>query len=109
MSENNRIIKVRIFGEEYPIKGDFNDDQEAEEYRQHVLKIARYVDEKMHEMAEKSVNRSPKNIAVLTVLNIADELFCLKRERESQLSNISEKADMLVDRIDSELHSAVSG
>ncbi len=109
MSENNRIIKVHIFGEEYPIKADFEDESEAEEYRQHVLEVARYVDQRMHEVAERSANRSPKNIAVLTALNLTDELLRIREEREIQLLSISQRADVLIERLDQRLHSAPSG
>jgi len=109
MSENNRIIKVHIFGEDYPIKGDFKVEAEAEEFRQHVLEVARYVDKRMHEIAERSANRSPKNIAVLTALNITDELLRLKKEREAQLSSICQRTDVLIDRLDERLTSASSG
>jgi cell division protein ZapA len=109
MSENNRIIKVHIFGEDYPIKGDFEDETEAERFRQHVLEVARYVDKRMHEIAERSANRSPKNIAVLTALNIADELLKLDKEKEAQLSSIYERTDVLIDRLDERLTSAPSG
>lgn len=109
MSENNRIIKVHIFGEDYPIRGEFEDDSSAEQFRRHVLEIAGFVDKKMHEVAEKSANRSPKNIAVLTALNITDELFKLREEREAQLSSICQRADVLVERLDERLTSAPSG
>ena len=109
MSENSRIIKVHIFGEDYPIKGDFEDQAEAEQFRQHVVNVARYVDKSMHEIAEKSANRSPKNIAVLVALNITDELLKLKEEREAQLSTISQRTDVLIERLDDRLPSASSG
>ena len=106
MSDDNRVIKVHIFGEDYPIRGDFDNDEDAEQFKQHVLEVARYVDQKMHEIAERSANRTPKNIAVLTVLNVADELLKLKREREGQLSDFRQLADSLADRIDEKLLSA---
>ena len=109
MSENNRTIKVHIFGEDYPIKADFKDETEAEQYRQHVLEVARHVDKKMHEVAERSANRSPKNIAVLTALNLTDELLKMREEREAQLSSFCQRADVLIERLDQRLHSASTG
>ena len=109
MTDDNRIIKVHIFGEEYPIRSDIENDQEAEEYRRHVLEVARYVDQKMHEMAESSANRSPKNVAVLVALNVTDELLKLKKNNEDELSRISHQADNLIERLDEKLMSASSG
>lgn len=109
MSENNRIIKVHIFGEDYPIKGDFEDEAHAEEYRELVLDIAKYVDQRMHDVAEKSSNRSPKNIAVLTALNITDELLRLKRENEELKSSVNQKAGLLASRLEERLSSSPSG
>jgi cell division protein ZapA len=109
MSENNRIIKVHIFGEDYPIKSTFEDDAQAEQYRQHVLEVARYVDKRMHEVAERSANRSPKNIAVLTALNVTDELLKLRKEEEARFSSMCERADGLSERLNEKLTSAPSG
>jgi cell division protein ZapA len=109
MSENDRIIRVHIFGEEYPVKGEFENDAEAEIFRKHVLEVARYVDKRMHEVSERSANRSPKNIAVLAALNIADELMKLKEENEAQISSFCQKADDLADLIDERLLSVSSG
>ena len=109
MSENNRVIKVNIFGEDYPIKGDFQSEAESEEYRLVVLKVAAYVDQKMREIAEKSANRSPKNIAVLTALNITDELLRLKRENEELKTSFREKVDTLANRLDEKLASSSPG
>jgi len=109
MSDDNRVIRVHIFGEEYPIRGDFDTPEEAEEFRQHVIEVARYVDQKMHEVAERSSNRSPKNVAVLAALNVTDELLKFRKERESQLSSLEEKADDLAGRLGEKLISASSG
>ncbi len=109
MSENNRIIKVHIFGEDYPIKGDFEDEAQAEEYRELVLDIAKYVDQRMHDVAEKSSNRSPKNIAVLTALNITDELLRLRRENEELKSSVNQRAGHLASRLEERLSSSPSG
>ncbi|MBN1884658.1 MAG: cell division protein ZapA [Candidatus Krumholzibacteriota bacterium] len=65
--------KVEIFGQEYKIKG-VGDPR-------YIHKIAGYVDMKMREIAHSSGIMSQSRIAILTALNIADELF---QERESK-------------------------
>ena len=69
MSDNQKteeVVKVTIFGEEYSIRG-YADTE-------YILRVADYVDKKMREIALRSKNRAPHKIAVLTALNLADEL-----------------------------------
>jgi len=62
-------VKVMIFGQEYVIAG--------EEAREHILRVADYVDSKMNEIA-KSVKTSQLSlIAVLSAVNIADGYFSI--------------------------------
>ena len=66
--ENNKV-KVKIFGQEYVISG--------EEAREHILRVADYVDSKMNEI-EKSVKTNQLSlIAVLSAVNIADGYFSI--------------------------------
>jgi cell division protein ZapA len=110
MPDNNRIIKVHIFGEEYALRGgEYVDEAEAVRFRQHLMEVASFLDQKMHEMADRTSNRSPKNVAILAALNVSEELLRLKREREDQISSISSAADELVERLDQKLLSASSG
>ena len=86
--ENNKI-KVRIYGQEYTIIGE----REKEE----IEKIASYVDERMHFIAQNSSIGSTSSLAVLSAVNLADELFSheneLKelREANERLSSDNEK------------------
>ena len=67
--------KVEIFGQEYKIKGVGNP--------QYIHKIAGYVDKKMREIAHSSGIMSQSRIAILAALNIADELYQERAEREN--------------------------
>jgi cell division protein ZapA len=87
MSENQNVIKVQIFGGEYKIRGEANPE--------YILEVARYVDSKMREINEKLSVASLGKVAILASLNLADELFKEKRERETALSQIREKAAAL--------------
>ncbi|MDD8030512.1 MAG: cell division protein ZapA [Acidobacteriota bacterium] len=64
-----KIIEIEVFGNKYRIcvKGD-----ESEKY---IGQLAAYVDRKMREVSVKSRSSDVAKIAVLTALNIADELF----------------------------------
>ncbi len=61
--KDENIVSINILGSEYKIKGD----SDAE----HIGNVASFVDLKMREMEGKGV--SPKKIAILAALNIADE------------------------------------
>ncbi|MBN2036850.1 MAG: cell division protein ZapA [Chitinispirillaceae bacterium] len=78
-------VRVVIFGSEYSIKGDVD----VETTRQ----IARYVNSKMAEIYENSASRDNVKIAVLSALNIAGELFELKRKQESGTTQLREMED----------------
>jgi len=72
--ENNKV-KVKIFGQEYVITG--------EKAREHILRVADYVDSRMNEI-DKSVKTNQLSlIAVLSAVNIADSYF-------SVLDNVTE-------------------
>ncbi len=66
MSEYS-VLKVKIYGTEYPIKGD----SELE----YIKQVAEYVDQKMREVNKIAPEISTLKVAILAALNIADELF----------------------------------
>ena len=87
MMEHNgasRTVKVKVYGQEYPLKG--HDDPE------YIRAVARYVDEKMADIQANTTVTAPLRLAVLAALNIADELFKLQREKDDLLAEFEEKA-----------------
>jgi len=78
MSDEYNILKVNIYGTEYPIKG--NTDVE------YIKKVAQYVDSKMREVNKNISIDSSLKVSILAALNIADELF---RERGKKATSIS--------------------
>lgn len=80
----------------YTVKSDAEED--------HVQEIARYVNEKMEEVLKKTKSVSTLNVAILTALNIADDLLrekekrlALVREVEAKSKDLAEKIDMKMD------------
>ena len=59
-------VHVQIFGTEYKIAANADTD--------HTRNVARYVDQKMREIANSLSLRSVAKISVLTAVNLADEL-----------------------------------
>ena len=83
MSERNTVA-VRIYGQEYNISGEAS--------RDHIMRVADYVDSKMQEIGEAVVNASNSGVAVLAACNIADEYF----GRETAMAELQEKNDQLI-------------
>jgi|SaaInl7_200m_RNA_FD_contig_21_2272410_length_956_multi_12_in_0_out_0_2 cell division protein ZapA len=61
------VVHVHIFGTEYKIASQADPD--------HTREVARYVDRTMREIANSLSLRSVAKIAVLTAVNLADELM----------------------------------
>ncbi len=82
-------VRVQIFGSEYRI--------DSETDPEHIRKVASYIDQKMREIASALALRTRSTVAVLTAVNLADELFKIEEEgrRVDRLSR--EKADQLAD------------
>jgi len=70
MTTDKKSIKVRIFGSEYPLRG------ESEEFTR---KVATYVDEMINTIHAKLPEQPTLTVAVLSALNITEDLF---KERE---------------------------
>jgi cell division protein ZapA len=84
---------VEVFGQRLGLRADGDADRLQE--------IARFVDSRMREVADRSSSVDTVKIAVLTALNIADELF---QERETdqdvRQKRLEKQAERLVTRLD---------
>ncbi len=87
----NQAVKVTIYGQEYPIRGHGDDV--------YIKRVARYVDERMAQIEERTSISSPIRLAILAALNIADELFSLQQEKDRILSEFEEKARELSEHL----------
>lgn len=76
MSEDRHIVKVNIFGNEYTIRGAADE--------QYIQELARYVDNKMKEIAQSTNLNIPLKISILAAINLADEIFSLRAHREDK-------------------------
>ena len=95
MSHSEKSITVNIFGSDYPIKGDADPD--------YIREVAHYVDSKMRKITEESPLLSTTKVAILTALNITDELFKEKSEKETISSEVNRRAIELAKSLDKEL------
>lgn len=96
MDEHYNILKVNIYGNDYPIRG--NTDVE------YIRKVAKYVDSKMREIGKNASGESSLKVAILAALNITDELY---RERslrkEPNAKELSNRLKKLIDVLDENL------
>ena len=93
--ERERLVEIKVFGQTYTVKTD------AEE--EHVKEIARYVNEKMEEVLKKTKSVSTLNVAILTALNIADDLLKEREKRITLLREIEVKSKDLAEKIDTKI------
>jgi cell division protein ZapA len=94
MNESSTIT-VTIFGTEYRIS--------ANEDSSYIEEVARYVDGKMREVSESASTQSPMKIAVLTALNLADELKKLKTGQTMGNDNTEKKIELMLSSLNSVL------
>ena len=90
--EGNQI-KITIFGQEYSVKAPADPT--------YIKKIAEYVDTKMREVQSGfNSTQSSNRIAILSAMNITDELFNARKKGDSNESEIEEKITSLIELID---------
>ncbi len=77
--------KVTILGEEYRVAGDASGAD--------IPVLAAFVDDKMGEVKRRSNSLDIKRIAVLTALNLADELFRERARRASGDAEVRERIE----------------
>lgn len=80
MASDRKSIRVKIFGSEYPLRG------ESEEFTR---RVATYVDEMITTIHNKIPEQPTLTVAVLSALNITEELF-KERERSHSLASAVE-------------------
>jgi len=94
MTPGNSII-VNIMGMEYPLKADSEPE--------HLKKIADDLNARMRELSGSLLSRSLEKTAVLTALNLENELFSLEREKADLVEYVQVRARRLLAKIDRSL------
>lgn len=82
MEEKNKAV-VDIFGEEYIMKGPATPE--------YMSMLANYIDKKMKQIAGRQPQLSVTKIAVLTALNVADELSKLQEDYDTLVKMMDEE------------------
>ena len=85
MSTDAGSVRVSIFNQSYSLRSADGDGE-------HVLRVARIVDERMRAVASGLAVHDVAKVAVITALNLADELEGLKNFYESELRDMLARA-----------------
>jgi cell division protein ZapA len=91
---DDAVISVEIHGHRYPIRSTLDEA--------YVARLASYVDEKMRAAADSAPTGDLLRVAVLTALNVADELFRCRDTSLARNGELAERAgelERLVDRV----------
>ena len=98
---DNLSTTVQILGREYKIRGSVDPS--------YIREVAQYVDAKLREVSQGSaVPAAPERTAILAALNIADELFQLRRASTEEFSSIERRTQSLIRMLETGLDEAVA-
>lgn len=82
---------VEIFGQTYYVRGEGDPN--------YLTELARFVDNRMREVAAEVATAEPMKIAILAALNIADEFSRYRKQREDAAGVWIEKTEELSERL----------
>ena len=93
MDNSENFVKVTIYGQEYTIKAPAD--------ASYIKYIAEYVDGKMREVQEElATPQVPAKVSILAAMNIADELFAEKRDRDQIKGDVESKVSSLIEIVE---------
>ena len=92
-----KTIEVEVFGHRFSLHG------EGDEAYFHEL--AEYVDAQMRTLAKQTRTSTPTKLAILTAINVTDQLFRQQGHKDSGESEMERRAQLLVEAIDEHLES----
>ncbi len=92
-------VEVEIFGQVFRVAA--GDATPA-----YIQRLAYYVDEKMRDLAAATKTMSLNRMAILTALNIADDLFKLRDSYEQSVRLVDAKAEHLIALVREQLSDA---
>lgn len=88
---NGKSIKVKIFGSEYPLRGE-NEEM--------TKKIATYVDGMLNKIHDKLPEQPPLTVAVLSALNITEDLMKERDTNERAMNHLETELAKLSNYLD---------
>lgn len=92
MADTKKTYQFLIAGVPYKLKTNHSDEI--------VKELVEFVNNKMDASMKHTKNGSFQNAAVLTALNIAEELILLKKKAAKELSRLEDKAIKLANELE---------
>jgi cell division protein ZapA len=90
-----KMTEISIMGQKFMIKSESNDD--------YVQRIAGYVDQKIDEVMQSTKSVASLNVAILAAMNIADEFFKFRMEKEDRFGKAERKIKDLIELVELQL------
>jgi cell division protein ZapA len=90
--ELTEAVKVRLFGREYSIRGHGN--------KKYIETLADFIKARADEIETRATVVSTLDLAILTLLNITDEMFQSRQVKEQTIRELEEKTERLLKAID---------
>ena len=92
-----KVVKVNILGQDYVVRSAAG--------QKYLEKVAAYVDEKMEEIMASGIDDSQQlRIAILAAMNITDELFTYKKEKQKFADKVEAKTLAITEFIENRIH-----
>ena len=91
----NQACEIEVYGHRYTIRGEAGES--------YVRELAKQVDERMHTLATKMKNVTALQLAVLTAINLADELNQSTKQHELHAEDMNRRAAGLIATIEQSL------
>ena len=89
------VTQVEIYGQTYSVRADSDSS--------YVRELARYVDGKMREVAERAATVDSAKIAILAALNISDDLYQREKRSQGDPANARARVERLIRKLDDAL------
>ena len=91
-----KVVKVNILGQNYVVRSAAG--------QKYLEQVAKYVDDKMEEIKASGIDDSQQlRIAVLAAMNITDELFSYKKEKQKFVDQVESKTLAITEFIDNRI------
>ena len=92
----SKPIKVSIMGQEYNIRTDADQN--------YIKKVAKFVEDRMKEIQNAAPDTTSQlRIAVLVAMNVTDEYFTIKRQKNEVVDKLESKTIAMSDFIDKKI------
>lgn len=98
MDKKPTLTQVEIFGQHYNVRADGDPS--------YIQDLAKFVDAKMKEIAQHAPTVDPVKIAILTALNVSDDLFRYQdrhRDDADRLKQVEEKTGGWIRKLEESL------